>query len=80
MIKENSREYLNEIALNKNGAVEYCLLDEDNTGIFLTRVIHTIDDYEFVNHGVVVVRLNLDRLLKELSRKHHPISKYTIVG
>ena len=52
MIKENSREYLNEIALNKNGAVEYCLLDEDNTGIFLTRVIHTIDDYEFVNHGV----------------------------
>ncbi len=69
MIKENSREYLNEIALNKNGAVEYCLLDEDNTGIFLTRVIHTIDDYEFVNHGVVVVRLNLDRLLKELSRE-----------
>lgn len=68
MINEKSRRELNEIAVQKKGTVEYCLLDEDKEGIFLTRVIHTIDDYAFSNHGVLVMRLNIQRLLRELAK------------
>jgi len=78
MIKEDSRRKLNEVAVEKKGNVEYCFLDEDSEGIFLTRVIHTIDDYAFVNHGVLAIRLNIQRLLKDLSKANNT-SKPTIL-
>lgn len=71
MIKEDSLRKLNEVAVQKKGAVEYCLLDEDKEGIFLTRVLHTIDDYAFSNHGVLAMRLNIQRLLKDLSKANN---------
>jgi len=78
MIKEDSRRKLNEVAVEKNGKVEYCFLDEDKEGIFLTRVIHTIDDYTFINHGVLAIRLNVQRLLKDLSKANNT-SEQTIL-
>lgn len=79
MIKEDSRRKLNEVAVEKKGNVEYRFLDEDKDGIFLTRVIHTIDDYAFLNHGVLVIRLNIQRLLKDLSKANNTLEPTILV-
>ncbi len=56
----------NATALNKRSSV-YQVLDSDPGGIFVARTVYTIDNYNFSYHGALVLRVNMQRILRDIS-------------
>ncbi|MGI5900429.1 MAG: sensor histidine kinase [Christensenellales bacterium] len=65
-------------AANKRSSV-YQVLDSDSGGIFVARTVYTIDNYNFSYHGSLVLRVNMQRILRDISNSSFNAEPATIL-
>jgi two-component system sensor histidine kinase YesM len=68
MLDAQQREQLAVAALENSGFGSWVFLREDPDGVYYVRLVRTIDGFEFVNLGIVAVRVNLQRLINDLAK------------
>jgi two-component system sensor histidine kinase YesM len=68
MIDENARQLLEEEAALYKRSIIYRVLEDDPRGIFLARTVHVINNYTFSYPGTLVLRVNMQRILSDLSK------------
>lgn len=74
MISEESRKELVAQAQEHAGAVCWSVLEEDPDGLFLSRLIRRVDGFDLRQLGVLTLRINVARLLKDLSTSGNSLS------
>ena len=74
MISADSRDELASLAHEHAGAICWSVLEEDPDGLFLSRLIRRVDGFDLQELGVLTVRINMPRLLKDLATPSHHLS------
>lgn len=74
MISASSRDELASLAFEHAGAICWSVLEEDPEGLFLCRLIRRVEGFDLQELGVLTVRINMPRLLKDLATPSHHLS------